>query len=360
MDIRDKIMQVINLKGPTIPAQLTKEIDSDILLTSAYLSELVFQKKLRISSMKVGGGSPLYYVPGQENKLQEYYSNLNEKNQKAFEFLKENQVLRESELSPLMRVAMREIKDFAKPLEVEFKDHKEIFWKWYLLNNDEASQIIREKLDAGPRGQKQQEGKEKQEKPEIIGSASRTKVEEQAAGMQNPEDEKTGAAAEEQDLEAEKEAADANENLEKPKETEDKKPRAEAKPAEKENKGVQKPLSQPISENIEAWNNADSVFIRKLKKYFDDKEIEVKEANINRKDSDIEFILKIGSAIGEVEYFCKAKNKKKINDGDLSSVFIQSQMKKLPALFLITGDMTKKAEDMLSSELKGMSVVKVS
>ena len=60
------------------------------------------------------------------------------------------------------------------------------------------------------------------------------------------------------------------------------------------------------------------------------------------------------TAVGNVDYFCKAKNKKKCNDGDLSSAYLKGQAKKMPVLFITTGEVTKKAENMLENEFKGM------
>ncbi len=320
MDIRDRILQLIQEKGPVIPVQIAKEINSSILLTSAYLSELVSQKKLKMSVLKIGGGSSLYYIPGQESRLQEFANNLNEKNMRTFEYLKENKVLRDSELTPLMRVSVREIRDFAKPLEVMFDNKKEIFWKWHTIDNKEAEQVIKQKLNTSlPIAETENHKKEtKENKAEKV---------EKKENVQ-----KKSAESQKQPIE-----------------------RQEKLPQEKKTTvDVQQDQS-----SITMWQNADSPFIRKIKNYINIKNIKLSEVNINRKDSDIELIMNIESSIGEVTYFCRAKNKKKINEGDLSSVFMQGQMKKLPAFMIMTGNMTKKAKEMLATELKGLSVVRI-
>ena len=76
MDIRDRIIDLIRIKGPVIPAQISKEISTNIIIASAYLSELVDHKKLRLSKLKIGGGSPLYFLPGQEARLQDFSKHL--------------------------------------------------------------------------------------------------------------------------------------------------------------------------------------------------------------------------------------------------------------------------------------------
>ena len=92
-DHRDKILQLIRLNGPLLPSAINKEIETDVLVASAMLSELVDNKIIKLSSVKVGG-SPLYYYPGQENKLQQYSDKLHEKEQRTYELLREKKILK--------------------------------------------------------------------------------------------------------------------------------------------------------------------------------------------------------------------------------------------------------------------------
>src|SRR3989338_1626763 len=115
--LRDDVISLVKSKGPILPSHVAKAINTNIIMASAYLSELVASKIINISNTKVGG-SPLYYAPGQEAQLLKFADNLNEKERRALELLKSSSVLRDSSLTPLMRVALREIKDFAFPLQV--------------------------------------------------------------------------------------------------------------------------------------------------------------------------------------------------------------------------------------------------
>ena len=65
------------------------------------------------------------------------------------------------------------------------------------------------------------------------------------------------------------------------------------------------------------------------------------------------------SAVGSLIYYCKARSKKRISDSDLSSAFVQGQLKKLPVLFLTKGELTKKAKEMLSKEFKSIKIKKI-
>ena len=145
METRDKILEVVKAKGPVLPVQISKEIGSNILMASAHLAELTASNRLKISTIKVGG-SPLYYLPGQESMLQRYVTNMNDKEKRAFDLINQSKILRDSEQEPVIRVALREIKDFAFPLNVTHNNNKEIFWKWYLTPNEEAEQLIKERL----------------------------------------------------------------------------------------------------------------------------------------------------------------------------------------------------------------------
>ena len=46
----------------------------------------------------------------------------------------------------LTRVVLRNIKDFAIPLNVQNNEQKLLFWKWYLVDNTEAEEIIKSKV----------------------------------------------------------------------------------------------------------------------------------------------------------------------------------------------------------------------
>ena len=51
--------------------------------------------------------------------------------------MKERKILRDSELQPAIRVALREIKDFAVP----FEKNNEIFWRYFLVEEPEKIEI---------------------------------------------------------------------------------------------------------------------------------------------------------------------------------------------------------------------------
>ncbi|MBW3013420.1 hypothetical protein KY340_04425, partial [Candidatus Woesearchaeota archaeon] len=106
--MREKILSLVKLKGPVLPREISKDLGLDSLFAAAHLSELVDQKKMRLSNAKIGG-SPIYYLEGQEAKLIRLVEYLNEKDRRAHDLLQEKKIVEDKELNPLFQVAMRNI-----------------------------------------------------------------------------------------------------------------------------------------------------------------------------------------------------------------------------------------------------------
>ena len=97
-----------------------------ILFTSAFLSELLAEKRIKISNMKVGS-SPLHFISGQETRLENFSQHLKSREKDAYELLREKKFLKDSEQEPAIRVALRAIKDFA----ISFKKNNVIIWRYF-------------------------------------------------------------------------------------------------------------------------------------------------------------------------------------------------------------------------------------
>jgi len=305
MEIRDKILEVINARGPVLPVQISKEIGSNILIASAHLAELSANNRLKVSSIKVGS-SPLYYVPGQEEQLQKYTENLNDKEKKAFDLLGQNKILRDSEQEPVMRVALREIKDFAVPLSVNFDNNKEIFWKWHLTGDEEAETLIKSKLNA----------------------------------VERPVEKKVEAPVKET---VEKEVKEQHEE--------------KLKEEIKETTEIKK--EAPAEEEKPKQKGKEDKFLKSLMGFFEKNKINVVNTEVIKKNSEIDFIVEVSSVVGNVKYYCKAKNKKRISDSDLSNAYVKGQFQKLPVIVLSPGELSAKAQEMMDKELNNLAFKKV-
>jgi hypothetical protein len=154
--IKESILNFLKTNGPSLPVQISKQIKMDSIFGSAFLSELLSQKRIKITNMKVGG-SPIYYIEGTESQLEKYAQEyLKSKEKDAFLLLKEKKFLVDTEQEPAIRVALRSIKDFAKPFEKEGK----VIWRYFLSKENEYQPTFQDILP-------QKESKQKLDKKEM-------------------------------------------------------------------------------------------------------------------------------------------------------------------------------------------------
>jgi Mn-dependent DtxR family transcriptional regulator len=324
LDYRDRIRALIEQK-PVQPTFVAKELMTNSMLASAMLSEMSEKGLLKVSHLKVGS-SPLYYHPDHPEHLLDFVQHLNEKDRKTVNLLKEKKVLNDKELDPLTRVSLRNIKDFAKPLDVAIDGVKELFWKFYLLTDEQSADEIRQlfqKKEPAPEPQPAEAPKpQKARKPR----AKKVKVEPQQTTIAQPAAEAPNPAV------------------------------ADAKPAEAPKAAEPMPIA-PAEAASQALTG-DDPFLQKLMAFFASSNITVLEQIALKKKSEYDFVLQLTSPVGNLHYYCKAKNKAKIGEADLSHAYVTGQLKKLPILFLSPGTLTKPASDLIK-ELKGLTVKQV-
>lgn len=271
---RERVLEIVKRKGPLLPVRVAKEIDTDIMFAGALLSELISGGKIKITSVKIGG-SPLYYIEEQKRKLQEFIKNLNEKDQKTVALLKEKRILRDIDCDSLQRVSLREIKDFAKPIQVKEDDKIELFWKWYLVDDEVAKELIREFIG----------------KKAVRGVIKKLPVEKLVKVEQVKE----------------------------------------------------KPKIKKVREDIG---------LKAVNEYFVENNIRILKVDVIKKNREMNYIVEVNSDVGKLNFFVKFKDKKKLDDGDLSLAL--NEAKKMPLMFLTTGNLTKKAEKLVESDFNGV------
>src|SRR3989338_6434911 len=296
LETKERILEIIKSRGPSLPVHVSSELKISMLFASAFLSELLSERKIKISHMKAGG-SPLYFVPGQEPMLENSSRYLHSKEKDAFIMLKENSVLEDEKMLPAIRVALRDIKDFAFPLPVETPlAEKRLFWRFLTTSEDEAREAIA-KMTA------------KKEKPKQVKAEDKEKKEEKA---EKPEEKDEVKLKPKETTKTTKE--------EKPLITlKEKKPEKLKKPAEK------------------------SDFSLKALKFLDDNKIELLE-EMESKRKDFSARIRIESDFGKIEFLAVFKDKKKIGEDDLTVALHKAQSIKLPVLLVSTGEPDKKAQ----------------
>src|SRR3989344_4034900 len=262
--LREKALSFVRSNGPVLPLQIAKHLSTNTIFAGAILSELISAKHIFVTHATIGS-SPLYYIKGQEEKLgPSLYNYLKQKEKQAYDKIKESKIIRESEAEPWQRVAMRDLKDFCFPLTVTIDQEKiEIFWKFYLVSEEEAKNLISSML--------------KKEEP-----------------------------------------------------------------------------IEPIKEIVKDKALEKDKFYNYIKEFCSKNNIRISEELVISKNKEFDFTAKIPSNIGLITYYIKAKNKKSINDGDISLAFSESQLRKLPCLFLTTGKLNKKASVILDKKFQNI------
>lgn len=130
--VKEKILNFLKLRGPSLPVHIAKEVNMNTLFTSAFLSELLSEREIKISDMKVGS-SRLHFLEGQEPKLENFSQHLGRKEKEAFDLLKRKGFLKDSEQEPAIRVALQSIKDFAIP----FNTPEGKMWRYFTIKESE-------------------------------------------------------------------------------------------------------------------------------------------------------------------------------------------------------------------------------
>ncbi len=283
--VKGKIVEFIRQNGPSLPIHISREVGLTTLFASAFLSELSKEKIIRISDMKVGG-SPLYYLPGQETQLEKFSNHLPLKEREALNLLNNEGVLQDEQLEPAIRVALRSLKDFAIP----FKYKEKIFWRHISLSPEQVKDELIPK--------KKQKSEEKQ----------------------------------------------AEEKKQAKEETEEK--QEEQKEDKEETKPEEKPLLQIKKQEKSKPKKKQSEFTLKVINYLESNDIELLK-EIEQKKREFIGKIRINSDLGKISLLLIAKDKKRISDTDLRVGKEKSQSKKMPLFFLTKGKLTKKAEKYL-------------
>ncbi|HSU73157.1 MAG TPA: hypothetical protein VLJ21_04900 [Candidatus Binatia bacterium] len=334
VDYRDTVLAFVRSKGPVLPVQIAKELRTEILMASAMLSEMTSKGTLRVSHLKIGG-SPLYYIPGQEAMLLGFTKNLNEKDQRTLEFLRDNKVVRDQDQDALTRVSLRGIKDFAQPLNVTHAGTTEIFWKWQQVPDADASALIKQILTASapapaPAAQQQTvfapvpARAESVQAPVPKVKPQKPKVVKQKAVVKEPEPERIERRAVERVPATSFVHSDA-------------------------------PITQTFLEDPAL----SDPFYKQIQDFCVKANIKILEHAMVTKKLDYDLIIQVPSPVGSLVYYAKARNKAKLNDTDLSGAFTQGQLKKLPAMLLAPGELSKKAQELLAKELRGVAFTRL-
>ena len=311
VDQRDDIIKFIQNNGPVLPVQIAKHLNTSILFSSAMLSELVDRKILKISHAAVGG-SPLYYLPGQETAMDNRLSNsLSGKEKEAYELIKSQKILIEKNLEPWQRIAVKSLKDFTRPINVLIENSQENFWKYHLLDDKEAELLISDYLESiKPQKQLEQTMVKQEVIQEKVQPQIQTKLETPKQEIEKNQDIK---------IEEEKFTPEIKINI----------PQTDFKKIEKPELKKKK-LSQPSGK-----------FYSSILNYFNENKINIINNELIKKDKEFNLIVDIPSSLGDLRYFVKAKSKPSLNESDISMALGDGKIKNLPIVMFFSGKISR-------------------
>jgi hypothetical protein len=339
--IKEKIISILNLRGPTIPVHIAKEIGMSMLFTSAFLSELLSDKKVKMSNMRVGN-SPVYFVPGQENQLEKFSNYLKSKEKDAFFLIQGKKLLKDSEQSPAIRVALREIRDFAFP----FKKDNEVYWRYLTSPESESKLNIKpieehKYIEVKP---KVFDEKEREISEKIIKDIKIEDIEDLRKENEKLEETKEIKRKENEEIIEEEEyiRLPLPEKIETKEEItqEKKKP---TKEKEEKTKVKIKTRTQNTSKKKSVVKQ-DNKFFDKIKEFLSKETIEIINVESFNKN---EILLRIKSE--GTEKLLVAYNKKKIVDTDIINANRKASHLKLKYIILSMGEPSKKLLNLIES-----------
>ncbi len=314
MNRRDAALDFLKRNGPSLPSALAHYLGSSIIIASAVLSELAAHKLVKISKLKIGG-SPVYYLSGQEPQLESiFYSRLNDKDKKTYDLLKSKRILKEDELDPLTRVSLRNLGDFAVPISVNISGEKLLFWKWFLVDEAELKSLLDSYFD--------------KKKNTVNNNPSNIENRDKESNVENIKRDKEIKREAQSNKEKENEKAN-NKEVKK----------------EKKEGGLEEFIDKNKSNKPFDISNVDSDFFKSAVDFLKSSNCQIiSYSKLSKRE--MEFVVDFSSPFGSMRLYCYAWDKKKFNDSDISKVFLNAYLKKLPAVLLTKGELTKKAKNL--------------
>jgi hypothetical protein len=330
-DLKKYIVDFIATNGPTLPITISKKIGKPLIITNAILSQLCEDGLLQKTSMQIGS-SHIYFLRGQEQQLENFISYLKGSEKIAIERLKKEKVLQHEGLDLALKVALANMKDFAKVIKVRIGNEEKIFWKYFLVSNQEAEAIINERFKVAEQQppaplqlptQLQPSTSTLQTPQTIKPQLPQPLIQEKPLQLQQqliPEVQKEEEAREvwEGKKEEKERGEEEKVEVEKAKKAEKRKERKKGKVAKK----------KATPEDFISFINANFSSIRKINDA-------MYEASKEIVDEKIRFLVVI-------------KAKERISDVDLILAMREGEERKMPVIVLTKGTLTKKAKEIAS------------
>jgi hypothetical protein len=311
-EVKENILKFLEQKGPSLPVQVAKHVGLNSIFTSAFLSELASEGAVRISDMKVGG-SPLYFTPDKIEMLGNFINHLGPKEREACLLLKEKGILEDAAQTPVIRVALRGLKDFAIPLKRDGK----IVWEYFMSKGEVRQPKVKEPEKPEKLEPKSEEKKQEERGPKL-----------EIEPLKDDEIKQIRQELEDKRKELERITLELSEKKE---------PKPEIK-AEKIKKPLKKPAIKKKPKKI------SEKFLKEIKDILAKKQIEL--LHIEQFDRKQVFA-KV--RINDKEHLLAAYDKKKIGYADLVKASKKASVLNLPYYILSKGEPSKKTKDAIQA-----------
>ncbi|MEK6855531.1 MAG: hypothetical protein AABX66_00055 [Nanoarchaeota archaeon] len=316
---KELILSFIRSRGPSLPVHVAKDIKTSPLFASAFLSELYNEQKVRMSHMRVGS-TPLYIVPGQEAQLENFIQYLNRKEQEAVHLLKNNISLEDEKIPPAIRVALRELKDFAIPSKQVIEGQEKIVWKYAFSSAD---------INSISQSQKQLQS-HINANPAIASSILQATIPKEENVVQVQEVVKQEPLIQPiQQQEIQKVV-----------------PEKKLKIKISKKHIVSPSFSLILSEPTIEIQNLETPFSKSVKEQFKEKGLEILNVELEKKKEFVA-IIRTKTTFGYQDYYCIAKDKKKLQETDIPQALQKAQEKRMPVMLMAPGLPDKKTSTLL-------------
>jgi hypothetical protein len=359
--IEPQIIDFLKKNGPSTPAQFAKYANITLLFASAMLGDVVSKGLARTSHLKIGGGSPLYYLQEQREKLQNFSNRLGSKERQLYEELKAKLVLRESDLNPLGRLSLRTIKDFSVPIKVKISGQEEVFWRWYLLDQKEAEKIVRDLIARKDAEMSEHEIEhditEKKEIQQQLSPSPKEVAESAVIGSDIKNDRQTSRKNNSL-IQADNEIVKEKRNID----TINKERISNNAEGDIE-KETLNPDNKIASETADLASELSIKFTttssKKIIELFKDKAITILKYDVVKKNKEYTLIITVPSPIGRINCYAKILDKKKITEGEVALFIVETQNKGMPGVLITTKEGIKKIEDKFNKDFKAINLIAI-
>ena len=315
--MRDRIIELVNSNGPVLPVEVASKVGIDSLLANAYLSELVDSGTIKRSEEKVGGAN-LYFNPSQSSAVAARLKDLGVKVQKTAGMYKastekvtpEVAAKRQAFSERLNEIERRERDIQARVPEAIPKSVSEEVTKRLYEDSKPKLRII-QKEEPKPKIPETQETLKEQTTIAVESSESEIVIEEPTLTVEKEEPKVVEQKPEQKSLFDQAKAL------------------------------VKKTIAKPLIKETE--------FVSKATAFLTEKGANIISKELTKGGKEAELVVELASDFGTNKFYVALRNKKSLNEGDLSLVYTEALNKKLPALILTNGKMTKTAQDYLKT-----------